>query len=174
MRWVRDNIGAFGGDARRVTLVGFSAGAASVGLHLVSPLSQGLFQRAILVSGSPLAAWAHMEAREARRVGQELAAIMGCRSGSDQESVRCLQDRDFTRLLTAAQRILEVCICHMIKYLLICVPYSVAAKTSIFMALHHRIEFIGLSFGFILIKYCLCFIRVITQDCPTVCVVPYP
>ena len=108
LRWVRDNIGAFGGDARRVTLVGFSAGAASVGLHLVSPQSQGLFQRAMLVSGSPLAVWAHMESREARKIGEELAAIMGCRSRSDREVVRCLQDQDFMRLLTAAQRILEV------------------------------------------------------------------
>ncbi|XP_043217903.1 acetylcholinesterase-like [Amphibalanus amphitrite] len=105
--WVRENIGAFGGDPRRVTLVGFSAGAASVGLHLVSPQSQGLFQRAMLVSGSPLATWAHMEAGEARRIGQEVTAIMGCRSGSDWEAVRCLQDQDFMRLLTAAQRILE-------------------------------------------------------------------
>ena len=113
LRWVRDNIGAFGGDSRRVTLAGFSAGAASVGLHLVSPQSQGLFQRALLVSGSPLATWAHMEAREARRLGQELAAIMRCRRARDRETVRCLQDQDFMRLLTAAQRILEVGKCHL-------------------------------------------------------------
>ncbi|XP_037080714.1 cholinesterase 1-like [Pollicipes pollicipes] len=107
LRWVRDNIGAFGGDSRRVSLVGFSAGAASAGLHLVSPQSQGLFQRAVLMSGSPLAPWAHMSSQEARRIGRELTAIMGCRNSDDEEALRCLQDQDFTRLLTAAQRILE-------------------------------------------------------------------
>ncbi|XP_037082489.1 cholinesterase 1-like [Pollicipes pollicipes] len=107
LRWVRDNIGAFGGDSRRVTLLGFSAGAASVGLHMVSPRSQGLFQRAVMMSGSPLASWAHMSSVEARRVGEELAAIMGCRDISDVASLRCLQRHDFLRLLTATQRILE-------------------------------------------------------------------
>ncbi|XP_009458843.1 PREDICTED: cholinesterase-like, partial [Nipponia nippon] len=40
LRWVRDNVGAFGGDAGAVTLFGESAGAASVGLHLLSTPSR--------------------------------------------------------------------------------------------------------------------------------------
>lgn len=51
LRWVRKNIAAFGGDPRQVTIFGQSAGAASVGLLLRSPLAQGLFQRAIIMSG---------------------------------------------------------------------------------------------------------------------------
>lgn len=41
LKWVKENIGAFGGDPESVTLGGYSAGAAAVSLHLVSPLSQG-------------------------------------------------------------------------------------------------------------------------------------
>lgn len=52
LRWVQSQIGQFGGDASRVTIFGQSAGGASVCLHLVSPQSKGLFQRAILQSGS--------------------------------------------------------------------------------------------------------------------------
>lgn len=45
LRWVRDNIAAFGGDPDCVTIGGVSAGSASCNLHLVSPLSAGLFHR---------------------------------------------------------------------------------------------------------------------------------
>jgi para-nitrobenzyl esterase len=49
--WVRDNIGAFGGDPGNVTIFGESAGGMNVYSLLVSPLSKGLFQRAIVESG---------------------------------------------------------------------------------------------------------------------------
>ncbi len=53
LRWVKREISAFGGDPDNVTIFGESAGAFSVGYHLVSPLTRGLFHRAIMESGSP-------------------------------------------------------------------------------------------------------------------------
>jgi carboxylesterase type B len=50
MTWVQRNIGVFGGDKNQVTLFGESAGGASVGIHMVSPPSKGLFKRAIMES----------------------------------------------------------------------------------------------------------------------------
>ena len=51
IKWVRDNIAAFGGDPKNITIMGQSAGAMSVQQHCLSPLSKGLFQKAIMSSG---------------------------------------------------------------------------------------------------------------------------
>ena len=53
--WVKDNIAAFGGDPENITIMGQSAGAASVQLHSTSPLTKGLFSKAVsFLPGSPL------------------------------------------------------------------------------------------------------------------------
>jgi len=51
LQWVKENIREFGGDPGRVTVMGQSAGAVDICLLMASPLSKGLFQRAILESG---------------------------------------------------------------------------------------------------------------------------
>ncbi|XP_063700565.1 juvenile hormone esterase-like [Culicoides brevitarsis] len=52
LKWIRSNIARFGGDPNMITLLGYSAGAYSITLHLVSPMSRGLFHRAIVMSGA--------------------------------------------------------------------------------------------------------------------------
>ncbi|QEO17973.1 carboxylesterase/lipase family protein [Acetobacter vaccinii] len=54
LQWVRDNIAAFGGNPDNVTIFGQSAGAFSVGFHLVMPQSRGLFHKGIAQSGAPM------------------------------------------------------------------------------------------------------------------------
>ena len=51
MRWVRENIAAFGGDPEAITIMGQSAGAMSVQQHCLSPLSEGMFRGAVMSSG---------------------------------------------------------------------------------------------------------------------------
>lgn len=97
LRWVRDNIAAFGGDPANVTLAGGSAGAISTGLHLVSPASRGLFHRAIMQSGVPTVR--AVTAREAEAQGEAFAAALGC---TDNATVlACLRSRSRNQVLTA-------------------------------------------------------------------------
>uniref|UniRef100_A0A3B3UY59 Carboxylic ester hydrolase n=2 Tax=Poecilia latipinna TaxID=48699 RepID=A0A3B3UY59_9TELE len=92
LKWVVDNIAAFGGDPKKITIFGESAGAASVGFHLVSPGSQGLFQRAVMQSGAPNAAWAIATKNEIYERGIKLALLIGCPVNNPHRMEYCLQD----------------------------------------------------------------------------------
>nr|WP_224760581.1 carboxylesterase family protein [Salinibacterium sp. ZJ450] len=74
LEWVRENIAAFGGDPRNVTVFGESAGAMSIGMLLSMPRAEGLFRRAILQSGA-----AHLvtPAVDARKIAEYLAEQLG-------------------------------------------------------------------------------------------------
>lgn len=61
LEWVQRNIRNFGGDPTRVTIVGWSAGAASVTYHMYNERSVGLFHQAVAMSGSMLTPWAYLE-----------------------------------------------------------------------------------------------------------------
>lgn len=58
LKWVKENIANFGGNPNDVTIFGESAGASSVAYHLLSPMSKGLFHKAIMQSGTAITPWA--------------------------------------------------------------------------------------------------------------------
>ncbi|CAG4972432.1 unnamed protein product [Colias eurytheme] len=89
LQWVHNNIASFGGDANCVTLAGYSAGGISVALHTVSPMSRGLFHRAISMSGSPYSQIPFRSNLLSLAVKQ--ARLVNCSVSSTAELVECLR-----------------------------------------------------------------------------------
>ena len=90
LRWVKSNIAAFGGDTSRTTIFGESAGGTSMCLHLVSPQSSGLFQRAISESG-PCTVLTGSSIDVLAAASEKLAADFACPSGPDQ--LACMRSK---------------------------------------------------------------------------------
>jgi para-nitrobenzyl esterase len=95
LRWVRANIARFGGNPGDVTIAGESAGGLSVLAHLVSRGSRGLFQRAIIQSGS--FALNQQSLTDAEAAGEDFAAKAGC----PDQTAQCLRRLPVSTLLAA-------------------------------------------------------------------------
>jgi len=88
LKWVKANIGAFGGDAHNVTIFGESAGAMSVNYLLISPEARGLYRKAISESGFGRTAGRTLDSAE--KLGSAFAAANGA-TGDDAAQVAALR-----------------------------------------------------------------------------------
>jgi para-nitrobenzyl esterase len=95
LRWVRDNIAAFGGDPARVTIAGQSGGGGKVSTLMAMPEAKGLFHRAVVMSGSFVPA---MTPEQSRKLADALLRELRI----DADAVRGLADVPATSLVTAS------------------------------------------------------------------------
>uniref|UniRef100_F1KY57 Carboxylesterase 2 n=1 Tax=Ascaris suum TaxID=6253 RepID=F1KY57_ASCSU len=111
LRWVQREISRFGGDARRVTLMGFGSGAINADLLAISPTARGLFQQVVIIGG---AAGTMPNINEDWNVAasRSLAIESGCTTRftwdttNKEDIVNCLRGRQASELLSV-QRMLE-------------------------------------------------------------------
>ncbi|CAG9772679.1 unnamed protein product [Ceutorhynchus assimilis] len=103
--WTKENIHQFGGNPQDITLIGESVGAASVGYHILSPMSKNLFGAAIMESGSSLLSLVQYNARQnafdvARKVDSSISE-----SSSSEDVLKTLQATDADLLVNVTSKL---------------------------------------------------------------------
>ncbi|ERE78030.1 liver carboxylesterase-like isoform 1 [Cricetulus griseus] len=101
LHWVQQNIASFGGNPGQVTIFGASAGGTSVSSLVVSPMSKGLFHRAIMQSG--VALLPDLISEKSEVVYTTVANLSGCKAEDTEALVHCLRDKSKAEILAINQ-----------------------------------------------------------------------
>ncbi|XP_072038917.1 acetylcholinesterase-like isoform X2 [Amphiura filiformis] len=105
LKWIQANIHAFGGDKDKVTIFGQSSGSTSVNFLMFSKLSRGLFNQAIMESGTAAASWGFVETTQGREMAFNIGAQLNCTTTYPTQLRQCLRDVTARELLGAGSAI---------------------------------------------------------------------
>ncbi|XP_075212855.1 esterase FE4-like [Lycorma delicatula] len=104
LKWIKQHISHFGGDPNNVLVFGNSAGSASIVYHMISPLSDGFFHKAILQSGTALNPWAFQQdpVQRAFRFGK----ILGINTTDHKELTNYLMNTPASDIVSLQENII--------------------------------------------------------------------
>ncbi|XP_013110447.2 juvenile hormone esterase [Stomoxys calcitrans] len=105
LQWIRQHIVRFGGDPNLVTIWGYSAGSRSVGLHMMSPMSHGLFHRAIMMSASPLGAIRYRYNQT--DLAERQARLLNCPANPTAVMIKCLKEKPMMAFVNTTEAMFE-------------------------------------------------------------------
>ncbi|XP_033227815.1 esterase FE4-like isoform X2 [Belonocnema kinseyi] len=105
LKWVQQNIESFGGDPKKITLMGSSSGAGAVSLHSLSHSSIGLFNQYIFQSGSALCPWNYRRKEDFKPDIRKMAKNVDCVTEDSKDLIKCLREINFEALLTATKSV---------------------------------------------------------------------
>lgn len=103
--WISQNIQTFNGNPDEVTLMGESSGAHSVALHMISPKSEGLFQKAILHSSGLNPSWGYQAPKNALENARNLSSLLDCPEDPE-DILTCLREKDAEEITSKAKEVL--------------------------------------------------------------------
>ncbi|KAH9390436.1 hypothetical protein TYRP_023014 [Tyrophagus putrescentiae] len=106
LKWIQENIAAFGGNPKQVTIFGESSGSMNVGQLILSPLARGLFSQAIMQSGGPLAFFGADNQTVADRKRATFATAIGCPAEPETSSVACLKQKPMADFINATLKMI--------------------------------------------------------------------
>nr|WAJ59855.1 carboxylesterase [Apis mellifera] len=116
IRWVHENIAAFGGDPNSVTIFGESAGGASVHYHMISNLTKGLIHRAISQSGNGHCLWTLTRPGLAKKKAAKVAELLDCPSNDSKQLVDCLRKKKAIDIIATDRAFQIFGYCPMIPF----------------------------------------------------------
>ncbi|MDB5728148.1 MAG: hypothetical protein JWQ00_1353, partial [Noviherbaspirillum sp.] len=102
LRWLRDNIAAFGGDPKRIFLFGTSAGGANICALMTAPQARGLFHGAAMQSSVPTGCETQTLADAEQGTGQRVARALGCdKHANPADTAACLRGMSTREIVQA-------------------------------------------------------------------------
>lgn len=122
LKWIHENIDAFGGDPNKITITGWSAGAGSIHAHLFSPLSKGLFSSGISHSGMATSHW--MLAENVTQKFDFIANGMLCSNEHEDETLQCLKSKDAGDIIRKAAELFTYLSFPAVSFVLVVEPPS--------------------------------------------------
>eukprot|EP00039_Didymoeca_costata_P004476 m.73470 g.73470 ORF g.73470 m.73470 type:complete len:537 (-) comp12421_c0_seq2:26-1636(-) len=105
LQWVQESIAGFGGDPNQITIMGQSAGAASVSVHMVANRSRHLYHRAIMDSGAPTSTWVSQPMVTAEEIFLRVMGKIKCPIMNRETVFACVRNKSANDLYQASQDI---------------------------------------------------------------------